>query len=86
MSICPDNRRFAGLQAADILAFEIRRKVGELMGLDSSPKPRYPLTRLERDLKPHAWEYYKEPHHLRFNADTIERAALGKSNDALLTW
>lgn len=81
--VSPDTR-LAPFQAADLLAFEVRRQLalqlsGEVVG------SRYPFTRME-SLRYRAWGFYKNAWHLRANADVVERAMLQKSNRELLTW
>lgn len=76
--------RLAPLQAADLLAFEVRRQLRLLLSGEDRPA-RYPFTRLEK-LRFHSWGFYQHPWHLRANADVIERRVLGKSNEELLTW
>jgi hypothetical protein len=53
-----DMRRFMPLQAADILAYELNRRVSTQLELDARPRRPYPLSVLSQ--RPNKWIYFKE--------------------------
>ncbi len=80
--IAPDNSKYLALQAADILAFEGRKQVGLQLRQHDRPSRRS-LAALERSRRPRAWHFYEHEHHLRANAEAIQRHVLGDTSGAL---
>lgn len=81
IEIAADNRH-CGLQAADIIAFEMRKQAAAMLKLHDRP-PRYPLKRLETMAKPRLWAFYQFPWHVRFNSESVAREVLGKASPPL---
>lgn len=53
-----DKRKLVPLQAADILAYELHRRVQTQLGLDARPRRNHPLAVLSQ--RPNAWVHFKE--------------------------
>lgn len=81
--IATDNTKYLALQAADLLAFEGRKQVGLQLGRHGR-KSRLSLEALEQSRRPRSWHFYQHAHHLKANADVIQRAVLGDYSGAEL--
>lgn len=74
--IATDNTKYLALQAADLLAFEGRKQVG--LQLEQHERgSRLSLAALEESPRPRSWHFYQYAHHLKANAEVIERLVLG---------
>jgi hypothetical protein len=73
--ISPTNRNIYPFEAADFMAFESRKQVSAQLGLHSR-RPRGSLMAFEEKYThPTSWHFYQLDHHLRSNAEIIERLA-----------
>lgn len=83
VGIVQDNSKFPALQAADILAYESRKQVGQQLG-SHTRAPRRSFTAMESSKRPKIWEFYPDDIALRLNADTVHRVLTGDGKTEIL--